>query len=245
MHCKLRPIVPNRRLPQNEYFMKKIDLSAAVLAVAFALCAPNSVHAKNGAKLDCNVSTPQQEQAQFRRAPHGARRIGKHSLEVGWHGGKHLFKDKAPYDEPLSGVKWTYCGYNAALKMHLVQKDDESVFTGVFLDDTTGAVLPAGLQALFSPDFKYYLAYEQEDGRDGATIKLYERDGALKWQGYDGILTPDGTDIAATFESTHWNDRGQLEASVTCLTGPKAGNVTLTQVGGHWQWLPRVSCPVP
>jgi hypothetical protein len=37
-------------------------------------------------------------------APHGARRIDKHRLEVSWTDGKRLFVDKPPYDEPLDGV---------------------------------------------------------------------------------------------------------------------------------------------
>ena len=33
--------------------------------------------------------------------------------QVAWQGGKRIFSDEPPYDEPLSGVRWIYCGYDA------------------------------------------------------------------------------------------------------------------------------------
>ncbi len=214
-----------------------------LLLTAFLLGVSFFASAKNGAELDCQIGTTAQELIQLHRAPHGAKRIGKHTLAIRWQAGQRKFKDQPPYDEPMGGVRWEYCGYNAAVKKHLLQKWDGSVLSGVMLDDATGAVLPAGESVLFSPDFQYYLAYEQEDGRDGATLKLYRRDGSPEWDAYSGILTPDRSTILATFENTHWNDNGQLQTSATCVGAAKASTLKLTRVSGQWQWLPRIRCP--
>ncbi len=220
-----------------------MTLSKRFLVSILVLPMPFSVMAKNGAELTCSPSAAHQEAIHLKQAPHGAKRLNKHSVEVRWQGNKQVFNDKPPYDEPLDGVRWTYCGYNARVKMHLLEKVDGEVFTGAMLDDESGALLPAGNSVLFSPDFKYYLAYEQENGRDGATLKLYRRNGTLQWEGYDGILTPDGTTIVAFFEKTYWNEKGRLQASATCLNDRKAGILTLTPKGnGQWQWMPKVRC---
>ena len=71
-------------------------------------------------------------------------------FEVGWAGGKRILKDKPPYNEPLDGVRWTYCGYNADLKLHMLLKEDEALFTGALVDDMTGTLLPGGQKVLFS-----------------------------------------------------------------------------------------------
>jgi len=181
-----------------------------------------------------------QENARLRGAPHGARRIGKHQLEVAWNDGKRVFNDKPPYDEPLDGVGWAYCGYDAKLGVHLVLKRNKSVFTGVLLDDRTGALLPGGQSVLFSPDQKYYLAYEQPDGQDGETIKLYKRNGELVWTGYNGILSSDGITVVAEFEMMRWDDQDRLQAAAH-LDGGKTVTVTLTQHSdGKREWLPYI-----
>ena len=40
-----------------------------------------------------------------RIAPHGAKRVGKRQLQVFWAGGRRVFSDMPPYDEPLAGVR--------------------------------------------------------------------------------------------------------------------------------------------
>jgi hypothetical protein len=125
-----------------------------------------------------------EEAARFKHAPHGAKRLGKHVIEVGWARGKRILKDKPPYNEPLDGVRWTYCGYNADLKLHMLLKEDEALYTGALVDDVTGAFLPGGQKVLFSKDAQHYLTYEQPDGQDGETIKLYRRNGTLLWKGF-------------------------------------------------------------
>lgn len=179
--------------------------------------------------------------ARFKQAPHGAKRVGAHAIEVGWAGGKHVFKDKPPYDEPLDGLRWIYCGYNADLKLHMLLKEDEALFTGALIDDVSGALLPGGQKVLFSKNAQYYLAYEQPDGQDGETIKLYRHNGALLWKGYNGFLSANGKDVLATFEGMHWDDQNRLQA-IAHLENEKTQPVTLTQgAAGKWEWLPHIS----
>jgi len=99
-----------------------------------------------------------EEAARFLQAPHGAKRTGKRQLEVSWAKGRKLFKDKPPYDEPLDGVWWEYCGYSPTLKLHLIGKMDRDLFTGTLLDEITGMMLPGGKIVSFSPDHQFYLA---------------------------------------------------------------------------------------
>lgn len=182
-----------------------------------------------------------EEVARLKQAPHGAKRLGKHVIEVGWARGKHILKDKPPYNEPLDGVRWTYCGYNADLKLHILLKEDEALYTGALVDDVTGVLLPGGQKVLFSKNAEYYLAYEQPDGQDGETIKLYRRNGTLLWKGYNGFLSADGKDVLADFENMHWDDQGRLQA-VARLDDGKTQTVTLTQgAAGKWDWLPHIS----
>jgi hypothetical protein len=181
------------------------------------------------------------EVAKLKQAPHGAKRLGTHAIEVGWAGGKRILKDKPPYDEPLDGVRWTYCGYYADLKLHMLLKEDEGLFTGALVDETTGALLPGGQKVLFSKNAQYYLAYEQPDGQDGETIKLYRRNGTLTWKGYNGFLSSDGKDVLASFEDMHWDDEDRLQAIARTEDG-KTQLVTLTQGrASKWDWLPHIS----
>jgi hypothetical protein len=85
-----------------------------------------------------------EETAKFKQAPHGAKRLEAHVIEVGWARGKRIFKDKPPYDEPLDGLRWTYCSYNADLKLHMLLKEDEALFTGALVDEVPGSSCRAG-----------------------------------------------------------------------------------------------------
>lgn len=182
-----------------------------------------------------------EESARLKQAPHGTGRVAEHVLEIGWSGGKLMLKDEQPYDDPDS-VHWSYCGYNEALKVHMVLKDGEAVSSGVLVDDTTGTILPGGQKLLFSKKAEYYLAYYQDDGRDGKTLKLYRRDGTLLWEGFNGLLTPDGEYQVAYFEKMQWDDRGRPQAIAHDIKSGNVQTVTLTQNStGKWEWLPHIS----
>lgn len=177
------------------------------------------------------------EVQELRRAPHPAIRQGKHTLKVHWQHGEHVFRDRPPFDEPLDGVKWAYCGYNPQLKLHLIGKQNVDVFTGVLLNDSTGEVLQAGETVIFSPDRLLFLAYEQPDGQDGPTIKLYNTDGTLLWKGYDGLLSTDGVSVIAEFQKIQWNAHNQLLAEYT-LSGIVHTMILTRSHDGRWHWQP-------
>jgi hypothetical protein len=182
-----------------------------------------------------------QETVRLHQAPHGAKRTGKHQLYIVWSSGTQVLKDKPPYDEPLDGIRWTYCGYSTTLQLHLIGKQDVDVFTGVLMDDKTGLLLPGGQTVLFSPDHRYYLAYEQPDGQDGETIKLYSRSGEILWIGFNGILSPDGKMVVAEFQSLRWDSRNRLLAELSPL-GKQKEFLTLTkESNGKWGWLPKAT----
>jgi hypothetical protein len=182
-----------------------------------------------------------QETARLHQSPHGAKRLSRHQLEVTWAGGKAVFKDRPPYNEPLEGLRWVYCGYSSTLKLHLIGKGDGDLFTGTLLDDQTGLRLPGGDPVVFSPDRQYYLAYEQPDGLDGENLTLYKRDGTVVWEGYNGVLSRDGKSVVVNSENMRdmrWDNQDRPQATVH-LDGGRALVITLTHTrSGEWEWLP-------
>jgi len=184
------------------------------------------------------------EVARLHQAPHRAKRLGKHQLEVGWTGGQRIFKDRPPYDEPLDGVAWVYCGYSPTLRVHLIGKADRGLFTGVLLDDASGSLLPGGEAVLFSPHQQLYLSYEQPDGQDGETLKLYKRGGVMLWKGCDCILSPDGKSVivdAENMRNMRWDDQNRPQATLH-LKGGRTSTVTLMRDSkGQLDWLPHIS----
>jgi hypothetical protein len=183
------------------------------------------------------------ETALFHQSPNGAKRLSRHQLEIGWTGGKAIFKDKPPYNEPLDGLRWVYCGYSPTLKLHLIGKRDGDLFTGTLLDEQTGLRLPGGDSVLFSPDRQYYLAYEQPDGLDGENLTLYKRDGSVVWGGYNGVLSHDGKSVIVSSEDMRdmrWDSQNRPQATVH-LYGGRTLVITLTHTrNGEWEWLPPV-----
>jgi len=173
------------------------------------------------------------EDSRIQQNSHDVKRIGRHQLSVTWAGGIRVFKDKPPFDAELDGVWWAYCGYSATLKMHLLMKKDVDLFTGVLLDDVTGALLPGGENVMFSSDGKLYVATEQQDGMDGEIVKLLTRQGTLVWKGYGGVLTKDGG-VLAELGNFRWDKNrliGDDEISKKIFA--------LTQVNvSSWKWVP-------
>jgi hypothetical protein len=180
-----------------------------------------------------------EESARLQYAAHGTRRLTTHELQVVWANGQRLFKDEPPFDEPMAGIFWVYCGYSSPLKLHLVGKNDANnsfIVTGDLVDDNNGSVLPGGEAILFSPNRKLYLAYEQPYGQDGETLKLYSREGHLLWQGYNGFLSPDGKIVLGEFEHLHWDSRSRLVAEIKPV-GKQRMTVILVHRGStKWEW---------
>lgn len=103
------------------------------ILTVFLLVAVTAAQQSNKSVLTCMVrptpprdmDTPVEprsaiESLRLGLAPHGAKRPAKHRLQVGWSGDTKLFNDKPPYNEPLDGVWWAYCGYSPTLKLHLI-----------------------------------------------------------------------------------------------------------------------------
>ena len=184
-----------------------------------------------------------EEIARLRQAPRGAKRVGKRQLVVNWTAGKRTFKND-PHTEELGDVWWAYCGFSSELSLHLIwHATSNQIFTGVMLDEKTGSLLPAGEAVLFSPDHRFYLAYEQPDGQDGETLKLYKRSGEMIWKGFDFIATADNKSVivpAENMRNMRWDSRNRPEATLH-LDGGRTMTVTLMRdEHGKLEWLPRV-----
>jgi hypothetical protein len=175
------------------------------------------------------------EAREIRGTPHTAIRFDRHTLKVRWQGGEHVFRDRPPFDEPLDGIEWVYCGYNPQIKMHLIGEQNVDVFTGVLLNDLTGALLQAGETVVFSPDERLYLAYEQPDGQDGPTIKTFTRTGSLLWKGYDGLLSADGKNVIADFDRVWWSGNDYLIAEYA-VSGRVQKLILVTSGTRKWVW---------
>jgi hypothetical protein len=179
------------------------------------------------------------ETQRMHASPHEVKRVGKHQIDVAWSSGKRTFRDKPPYDDPLAGVWWAYCGYNPVLKMHLLYKAAGDNFTGMLMDDVTGKLLPGGEKVLFSPDRKQFLAYEQPDGQDGQTLKLYDHSGNLVWQGYNGILSPDRKTVVAEFTDISWHG-SRLVATASFSEKKKISFTLVLHADSSREWVPEL-----
>lgn len=174
----------------------------------------------------------------LRRNPRRATRTNKRQVEIAWDNGKQIFTDEPPYDEPLSGVRWFYCGYDPKLGLHLISKSDNSRFTGVLLNNRTGTLIPGGFRVLFSPDQNYYLTFEMQDGDVTELLKLYRKNGELLWSGHNG-LTAEDSSLLATFRNLHWTTSNRVEAIVVPAGGAKRFVMTLAlRDNGKWYWEP-------
>lgn len=172
-------------------------------------------------------------------APHGAKRIGKHTLIINWTKGVQRFVDKDCTEGYIGGSCWEYRGYCASLHLHQINHENEDLFTGVLLDDTSGKLLPGGDSVFFSPDGKKYLASSQWNGKELSDWKLYSREGTLLWAGDSGIVGKND-EILTEFENPSWFSSGDLLVySEDLATG---NNVVLILIQGadkKWKWVKR------
>lgn len=177
------------------------------------------------------------------RAQGVVRREGKHVLSVRTAQGVLRFTDKPPHDEPLSGDHYRFCDRRDGFI--LLQRNDESDFTGVLIDEATGRKTEGGEEVLFSNDRRAYFATMQPDGLDGQRWTIRAVDGTPSWSGYSFIEKRPG-EFDATLDTPAWTDTGEFTAMAQCLADSKLRwKVKLTKAGGKWQWLPKRSCPAP
>jgi hypothetical protein len=219
-----------------------------IIAILILFCFDNVIYGQpDKLTMDCRDNFRNEDALIFSQAPLGATRITKHHLQVNWTGGSIDFIDEPPYDEPLDGISYYYCGYNSTIDMHLIHKQISGVFTGVLMDNATGKVMPAGEYISFSIDKKKYFSTVQPDGLDGQEWYVYSRNGNLIWRGLSGIseIHPKYKYeyFVAELHNPSWNTAGELEATCVCSTGnEKETIVTLKLVRKNWAWLPNVSC---
>jgi hypothetical protein len=178
------------------------------------------------------------EAAQMRKAPHPVTRVGEHELLVHWTKGAQHFKDKAPYMEgEIGGSAWTYCGYNAELGLHLIERNSEISLTGILLDENTGAILPAGYSVVFSPDRKRYFSYQNENS-DFPVLYLYTSAGKLVWHGSSCQLAA-GEKIWPERCDVYWSPSGKFLIAHRDSSKKKVVLALTIHPDGSFSWLPE------
>jgi hypothetical protein len=227
-------------LPKAGYTV--VTMHRFLVSLMFFWCAfLGSTVGAYGQLLQCHGTSgsgDRQESAALRQAPHGAKRIGKHTLQINWAHGVRQLVDKGCDGEGIGGQCWEYCSYDATLHLHHIGHEDEDLFTGVLLDDKTGQLLPGGTSVIFSPDRKMYLSVSQWDGKELSDWKLYTRNGTLLWAGDSGLVGK-SDEILAEFEDAKWPSSGEL---LTDYMDSKNNRVvlTLTRIAdGKWEWVQR------
>jgi len=173
------------------------------------------------------------------KAPHGAKRIGKQTLEVNWAKGIRRFVDKDCSEGYIGGSCWEYRGYCASLHLHQINHEEDDLFTGVLLDDVSGKLLPGGASVFFSPDGKKYLASSQWNGKELSDWKLYSREGTLLWAGDSGVEGKNGG-LPSEFENPSWSSTGELFVDCEDLASGKKSILILKQgADKKWKWIKR------
>jgi len=197
--------------------------------------------------LDCSALQERRqldENALLSAAPLGAARPTLHRLDVNWSHGVRSFIDVAPYgigDE--AGIRHTYCGYDAASQMHLIYRYNEDEVDGLVLNDSTGAVLPAGYTVVYTSDHRLYLAIVQPSGMDGQEWRIYRNDGRLQAKGPTGTCNSEFrcTEIG----EPRWTTAGRVEAKAICWRQDKEPlrvPVRLVAPDSAWSWAPKQPC---
>lgn len=200
-------------------------------------------HAANQ-RLSCHKAMlyPEVEYELMQQNPAKVRKLDEHTLEVKHAKGRKQFVDKPPH-EALAGTHWFYCGYHAALKVHLIGHNVDSLFSGIILRHSDGKTFKAGHTILMSPKGKKFLAIEQQSGLDGEDWTVYKLYGKKLWQGYAGILnTPVKNEpvmVMAQFVDPVWRNENLLEADLGCADTIK-GKATLN-IGNIGKTAPRWS----
>lgn len=224
--------------------MSSTVLNRALVCASLALASTAVLAKDSQPTLSCETATV--ERAALRQAPKGTRRVETHVLEVTTKNGPRRFVDKPPHDEgEMDGLHWRYCGFNAQVQAHLIERMDQSSYSGDLLLNKSGKLLHAGHTVLFSPRRKEFLAIKQEAGEDGEEWAIYDLTGQTMWKGYAGTLAKvNGIDtVVSTFERPKWNKQGELTARSICASSKIQGVVTLARSpSGDWSWRGHPKC---
>lgn len=219
----------------------KISTTFCLLLQTFAAIAE-----ERSKELSCfDGDTSKKEAVYINKSQGLAKRVDEHTLEVSYLKGKYRFKDIPPYDEPLDGISWRYCGYSADVKLHLIEKHDNETFTGVLFNDLTGFIINAGYKVSFSQNSQFYFAALQENGMDGEMWSLYNIAGNELWSSYAGISERinDITYAYAELSNPRWIN-SELTAQAACKSdNTKTAQVSLKYDHGSYVWWPKLNCP--
>lgn len=188
--------------------------------------------------LDCDIGDQQQETKLLRAANGMAVRRSIHELRLTVAGKELTFKDTPPYDEPLDGTSYTYCGRKEGYS--LIADREGDVFTGKLIDERTGRILDAGQEVMFSPDRRAYLASEQIDGMDGPMWTIHSIDGKVSWKGPSFVEPSTPHSSAISLDSPAWTASGELVAKVNCSANNELAK--LVKINGAWKWRLPPSC---
>jgi len=225
--------------------MLSTALNRLFVCLSLALVSTVVLSKDSQAVLSCDTKIG--ERGALKQAPMGARRVGKHVLEIASKKGPQRFVDTPPHDlGDMDGIHWRYCGYDIQAKAHLIEMRDEGTFSGILLFDETGERVRAGHTVSFSPNRKEFLGVEQENGVDGENWTVYNTSGKTLWKGYAGtIARVDSIDtVVATFAQPRWTKEGELAARLFCGSSKMQRIVTLVRSqSGNWSWGGHENCP--
>jgi hypothetical protein len=202
---------------------------------AWAASSPN--------RLDCSSNDEFAQEAQvIQRLAAGIVERHSHTLTVKTHAGPLKFEDLPPFDEPFVPQRFRFCDRKNGYI--LLNKAEDTLFTGVLINESTGHVGKGGERVILSPDLRAYFAEEQPDGLDGSIWKIYFADGRESWSGYSFIRDPANPNRAiANLWQPEFNTHGELIAKAACSTGKPQWQATLRKIDGEWDWYPRKKCP--
>jgi hypothetical protein len=240
----------NQDMPVVTRYLARHTLTASqLLRVAIACLALHGasvVHAAPASLvLSCNDSF--QEPAEHNRIAQAGgglvRRVSKDRLIVQV-AGKMLQLDNNDPEDNNAGLRFGFCERRDG--WILLHHADSMRFTGVLINETTGAQIPAGETVAFSYDRRAYFATRQPDGLDGEEWEIHFADGRVSWTGFSFIRNPDSPNYAyAELDEPHWLSSGVFVARATCMSDRnRQWRVMLSKNAyGQWDWDPIKPCP--
>ncbi len=218
---------------------RHINLSLCLLFVSFPVLAGVST-----TTLSCPDPRNEGKEAELISllAKDVATRKSLHELQIKTVNKFHIFRDKPPHDEPLSGTHYYFCDRKDGFI--LLMKEDEMLFTGTLINEVTGQITPGGETVIFSIDRRAYFTTEQPNGMDGSIWKIYAVNGKISWDGINYIPKNGDWNYAdAYLEDAQWKNNGEFMAIARCTKNLDISwKVTLKKNDGIWGWHPKKKC---
>jgi hypothetical protein len=144
----------------------------------------------------------------------------------------------------FGGDSYEFCDRQGGYILVRLRRDD--LFSGVLVREVDGAVIPAGLDAHFSPDEQAYFSDEQPDGLEGTLWKIFHKSGRLFWSGRSYIPSPnDPHQKVIELQLPKWTSKGEFTATANCVSSmDEQWEVKLIRRKGSsdWHWTPTRRC---